>query len=79
MGKAFFVLAVAMGLGLTLAGCAGTSRTHPDSASKTSLISHEIDADKVASVNHWALDRGAKLIWINYPQKRFVRNDNRGD
>ena len=78
MRKALFALAVGMGLGFTLAGCVGTAGTHPDSASKTSLTSYELDADKIATVNRWALDRGAKLIWINYPQKRQVPNDDRG-
>ena len=76
MRKALFILAVGMGLGLGLTGCAGTGGTHPDSASKTSLTSRDLDMDKVASVNRWALDRGAKLIWINYPQKRLLGDDN---
>lgn len=80
MHEALFVLAVGIGVGsgVTLTGCAGTGGTHPDSASKTSLTSFEIDSDKVATVNRWALDRGARLIWINYPQKRLSGDDNRG-
>jgi len=76
MHKAVFVLALGLGPGLMLAGCAGTAtHTRPDWESKTSLTSLEIDSDKVATVNRWALDRGAKLIWINYPQKRMVASE----
>jgi predicted nucleotidyltransferase len=29
----------------------------------------DVDVAKVVTVNQWAQWRGAKLIWINYPQK----------
>jgi hypothetical protein len=76
MSKAVFVLAVVLSMGLS--ACAGTTNVHPDSASKTSLTSHDIDMDKVATVNRWAFNHGHKLIWINYPQKLLVGDDNRG-
>ena len=76
MSKAGFVLMAPLALGLS--ACAGTGGTHPDSASKTSLTSHDIDTGKVAIVNRWAFDHGAKLIWVNYPQKRLLGDDDRG-
>ena len=77
MHKAVFVLALVLGpgLGSMLTGCAGGAPPRPDWESKTSLTSLEIDSDKVATVNRWAMDRGARLIWINYPQKRLTASD----
>jgi hypothetical protein len=76
MSKAVFVLAVVSSMGLS--ACAGTANVHPDSASKTSLTSRELDMDKVATVNRWAFNHGHKLIWINYPQKLIVGSDGSG-
>jgi hypothetical protein len=76
MSKAVFVLAVVLSMGLS--ACAGTVIVHSDSASKTSLTRIEIDVDKVATVNRWALDHGNKVIWINYPQKLIIGDDGRG-
>ncbi|MDR3386462.1 MAG: hypothetical protein P4L92_05365 [Rudaea sp.] len=79
MSKAVFVLAVGMVLGLAACAGPGGMGMHADSASKTSLTSNDIDMDKVATVNRWALDRGAKLIWLNYPQKTHVADGNGGN
>ena len=69
MSKAVFVFAT--GLCVGLAACAGSGGMRPDSLSesKTSLNSIDIDSNKVATVNRWALDHGAKLLWLNYPQR----------
>ena len=75
MSKAVFVLAVM--LSMELSGCGGTVSVKPDSASKTSLTSQDLDMDKVATVNRWAFNHGHKLIWINYPQKLLVGDDGR--
>ena len=75
MSRAVFVLAAVLGMGLS--ACAGTGNVHSDSASKTSLTSHDIDMDKVATVNRWAFNHGHKLIWVNYPQKLIVGDDGR--
>ena len=29
----------------------------------------EVDAGKVSTVDRWALDHGATVIWLKYPQK----------
>ena len=77
MSRAVFVLAVVLSIGLL--GCAGgTTSVKPDSASKTSLTSSELDMDKVATVNRWAFNHGHKLIWINYPQKLLAGDGSRG-
>ena len=76
MSKAVFVLAVVLSMGLS--ACASTGNVQPDSASKTSLTSRDLDMDKVATVNRWAYNHGHKLIWVNYPQKLLVADDGRG-
>jgi hypothetical protein len=72
MREAVFVLSVGMCLGL--AACAGPGGMRPDSVSesKTSINSIDIDTNKVATVNRWAMDHGARLIWLNYPTKHQV-------
>jgi hypothetical protein len=75
MSKAVFVLAVVLSMGLS--ACSGTPNMRPDSASKTSLTSQDLDMDKVATVNRWAFNHGHKLIWINYPQKLILGDDGR--
>jgi hypothetical protein len=75
MSKAVFVLAVALSMGLS--ACAGTVNVHPDSVSKTSLTSRDLDMEKVAIVNRWAFNHGHKLIWVNYPQKLLAVDDGR--
>ena len=76
MSKAVFVLAMVLIMGLS--ACSGTVSVKPDSESKTSLTSRELDMDKVATVNRWAFNHGHKLIWVNYPQKLIVGDDSRG-
>ena len=46
---------------LMLAACAGVGGKH------AMLPSDDIDTNKVQTVNRWALDHGAQVIWINYP------------
>jgi hypothetical protein len=31
---------------------------------------NDFDSGKAATVNRWALNHGATVIWVNYPQKR---------
>jgi hypothetical protein len=33
-------------------------------------LNGDFDQGKVATVNRWALDHGATVIWTHYPQKR---------
>jgi len=63
MLKAVLVVACALALG----ACAGVN-TGP-SLSKTSTPGVDADTVKVASVNQWAQDRGATVVWIHYPVK----------
>jgi hypothetical protein len=77
MSKAVFVLSAGMCVGLV--ACAGSAGTRPEwsSDSKTSLDSNEIDTNKVATVNRWAMDHGASLIWLNYPHKAKIADDHK--
>jgi len=33
-------------------------------------LNGDLDQVKVATVNRWALDHGATVIWNHYPQRR---------
>lgn len=50
---------------LGLSACAGTSG--PNGISRYSNIGGEVDVGKVVTVNEWAQQRGAKVMWVNYP------------
>ena len=50
---------------LGLPACAGTSG--PNGVTRYSNIGGEVDVGKVVTVNQWALQRGAKVMWVNYP------------
>jgi hypothetical protein len=59
---------------LGLSACAGTGpngfvRGNPDS---------DLDQQKIAAVNAWALQRGAHVTWVNYPTRveRLRSSDN---
>lgn len=66
MGKPVLKAVVgAATLVLVLCGCA-EQRYHP----ATWYSEADVDIGKIATVNQWAEQRGAKVMWINYP----VRN-----
>lgn len=71
MLKAVLVVALALALG----ACAGV-RTGP-SLSKTATPGADTDTVKVASVNQWAQDRHATVVWLHYPtlSKEAARPD----
>jgi len=48
---------------LVVAGCASNS------ARVTNRYDEEVDTGKVVAVNQWAQMKGARVMWINYPQK----------
>jgi hypothetical protein len=50
---------------LGLSACAGTSG--PNGMVRESNIGGPVDVGKVVTVNEWALQRGAKVVWVNYP------------
>jgi len=83
MRKAVFGLAVLslVVLDSGLSGCAsGTANMHQDLASKTYLtvVGQDVDMEKIVSVNRWAHEHGARVIWINYPQKVQAGDDSHG-
>ncbi|HET7063676.1 MAG TPA: hypothetical protein VFI49_05325 [Rudaea sp.] len=57
------------GLSLCLCACATSGPQHVAPASEDKL-NGDYDQVKVATVNRWALDHGATVIWNHYPQKR---------
>ena len=63
MPKAVFV---ALGV-LALSACAGVPST--TGRSKTATPGVDTDVVKVVSVERWAGDKGATVVWIHYPTK----------
>jgi hypothetical protein len=55
--------AVAVCMVLGLGACAGTGGQREFAPSKG------VDLEKVATVNRWAEDHGAVVIWVNMPSK----------
>lgn len=65
MGKpALKVVVGAATLAFVLCGCAG-QRYRP----ATWYSEADVDIGKIATVNEWAEQRGAKVMWIHYPVK----------
>ncbi len=56
-------------LPLVLCGCAA-QRYHP----ATWYTKSDVDIGKIATVNQWAEQRGAQVMWIHYP----VKNEGAG-
>jgi hypothetical protein len=54
-----------MGLCLVLSACA-TTGTPPRFANG---YESDVDMDKVVTVNQWAQTKGARVMWVNLPQK----------
>jgi hypothetical protein len=69
MRKATWVVTAVMSFGL--AACAGVG-----SNKHSVLPSENYDAQKVELVNRWALDHGARVIWVNYPTKAHPESTN---
>jgi hypothetical protein len=65
MNRAVFSLVVAASL--LLSACASTGAVQRES--RTSVPGDDTDVNKVATVNRWAYDRGATVVWVNFPQK----------
>lgn len=55
--------AIAICLGLT--ACAGG--TGPNGLSRSEPVDRDVDYVKVAAVTQWAQQRGATVVWLNYP------------
>ena len=55
----------AAGMSLALGGCASMGGAqHADDR-----YGSDVDMGKVIAANQWAEIKGAKVVWINYPQK----------
>jgi DhnA family fructose-bisphosphate aldolase class Ia len=52
---------------LAVSACAGTA------GRQALLPSQDLDTDKIELVNRWAHDRGATIIWVNYPTRPHPR------
>ena len=55
-------------LGFGISGCAGTAG--PNGMARESKMDSNIDYQKVISVNEWAVNRHATVMWVNYPRVR---------
>ncbi|TLY50746.1 MAG: hypothetical protein E6K53_09515 [Gammaproteobacteria bacterium] len=59
------LLGIAAGA-LALAGCATEHQAYHPAAWYSDP---DVDVGKVTTVNQWAEQKGAKVMWINYPRK----------
>jgi len=59
------ILFFVAGMSLVLDGCASMGDAQRANAGYDS----NVDMGKVVAVNQWAETKGAKVVWINYPQK----------
>ena len=65
--------AIVLGLGISgISGCAGTAG--PNGMARESKMDSDIDYGKVISVNEWAVNRHATVVWVNYPRVRAKEN-----
>lgn len=68
-------IGLTVGLSLILSACA-TSRGSAMRAGGNN--DGDIDQAKIVSVNQWAEIRGAKVLWINLPQKsKLIDGDDK--
>ena len=60
------------GLSLFLCACATSGPQHAQQIGPATedKLNGDFDQGKVVTVNRWALDHGATVIWTHYPQKR---------
>lgn len=61
---------VALVVAVSLCACAGTGTSV---ATRSSLS--EVDAQRIAAIEHVAKDRGIEVVWVNPPKKRRLPND----
>jgi len=59
---------------LGLSACSGAPQRY-DRGRDGAMI-RDIDAGKIATVNQWALQRGATVVWVNYPRARPAKNND---
>lgn len=60
------VFGVMAAMCLCLSACASSGGTH---MARGDQLNDDIDYEKVASVNQWAHNRGATVVWVNYPKR----------
>jgi hypothetical protein len=58
-----------IGTCLILSACATPGGTPPRIANG---YDSGVDMDKVVTVNQWAQDKGARVMWVNLPQKSKI-------
>ncbi|HEY0231380.1 MAG TPA: hypothetical protein VGC55_09015 [Dokdonella sp.] len=59
---------------LGLSACAGTPQ-RVERGRDGAMVS-DVDAGKIAAVNQWAWQRGATVVWVNYPRPRPSKNND---
>jgi len=65
------------GLSLCLCACAtsGPQHTQQMAPATEDKLNGDYDQGKVMTVNRWAMDHGATVIWTHYPQRRKSADD----
>lgn len=72
--KSVLLCSVAVAVaGLALGGCAGTG----GSGVVKTRYDHQVDQEKIVSVNKWANDRGYSVTWVNLPRKGHKDEEKR--
>jgi len=62
------IVLVLAGVALGLGGCASTG-----TATRANHgYNADVDVAKVTAVNQWAEIKGARVMWVNYPQKSKI-------
>ncbi len=68
------IIGTAIVVCLGLSACAATPQRIARGADGA-MVS-DVDAGKIAAVNQWAWQRGATVVWVNYPRARQGKNND---
>jgi hypothetical protein len=61
---------------LAMSACAGTGNS--GLVRGDSRMDNDIDANKVLTINEWAMRRHASVMWVNYPKKSAHQKETDG-
>lgn len=63
----FLVMGASVALCFGLSACAGGMGKN--GIARSGPMASDVDGGKVATVNQWAQEKGATVIWMNYPSR----------
>ena len=69
----YLAIGASVALCFALSACAGGMGQN--GISRSGAAGDGVDAGKVAAVNQWAQQKGATVIWMNYPSRASTRTD----